>query len=105
MSISHLAVVSKNAKIGPGVTIDPFAIIHGGVTLEPEVIIGAYCEIGVPTPLAKMQRLVIGPRSIIRSHSVFYIGSEFALRFGDGASRGRPRKYKCGERPSDRDVQ
>ena len=78
MSISPLAVVSKNAEIGAGVKIDPFAIIHDGVILEPEVSIGAHCEIGVPSTLAKTQRLVIGSGSIIRSNSIFYNGSNFA---------------------------
>ena len=77
MSISPLAVVSKGAEIGTGVTVHPFAIIHEGVVLGSGVSIGAYCEIGVPTPLAQTKRLVIAPNSTIRSHSVFYSGSEF----------------------------
>jgi acetyltransferase-like isoleucine patch superfamily enzyme len=77
MSISPLAVISKGVEIGTGVTVHPFAILHEGVVLGSGVSIGAYCEIGVPTPLAQTKRLVIGSSSTIRSHSVFYSGSEF----------------------------
>ena len=84
MSISPLAVVSKNAEIGAGVRIDPFAIIHDGVILEPEVSIGAHCEIGVPSALSKTPHLVIGSGSIIRSHSIFYNGSYFASGLTSG---------------------
>ena len=82
MSISPLAVVSKDAEIGAGVRIDPFAIMHDSVILEPEVFIGAHCEIGVPSALARTPRLVIGSGSIIRSHSIFYNGSSSSSRLG-----------------------
>ena len=72
----HLtAIVSKKATIGKNVQIGPFTIIHAGVTLEDNTQIGAYCEIGINTPLAKEKKLIIGKNSNIRSKAVVYIGS------------------------------
>lgn len=73
--IHETALVSDRAKVGENVEIGPFSIIHDNVILGNNVKIGAYCEIGVPTSLAKRTELKIGEDSIIRSHSVFYIGS------------------------------
>ena len=53
MSISPLAVVSKNAEIGAGVRIDPFAIIHDGVILEPEVLSVPIAKLASPVPWLK----------------------------------------------------
>lgn len=69
--ISSKAQIGKNAKIGFG------TIIHDNVIIEDNVEIGSFCEIGYPTKLAEGLPLKIGSNSLIRSHSVFYEGSEF----------------------------
>lgn len=73
------AIVSPKAKLGDGVSVGPFTIIHDNVEIGAGSVIDSYCEIGYPTPLADGQPLVIGAGARIRSHSVFYEGS----RFGD----------------------
>ena len=45
------------------------------MTIEEDTQIGAYCEIGIDTPLAKEKKLIIGKNSNIRSKAVIYIGS------------------------------
>lgn len=78
------AFVSEKASIAEDVSIGPFSVVHDHVVLSSGVSIGAYCEIGLPTPLAKDQRLVIGANSNIRSHSVIYSGSEIGAGFQTG---------------------
>ncbi|ELX11375.1 hypothetical protein Jab_2c34940 [Janthinobacterium sp. HH01] len=73
------AIVSPKARLGDGVSVGPFTIIHDNVEIGAGSVIDSYCEIGYPTPLAGGQPLVIGAGARIRSHSVFYEGS----RFGD----------------------
>jgi acetyltransferase-like isoleucine patch superfamily enzyme len=76
--IHDTAIISSSAVIDENVSIGPYSIIHAGVRIGENTVIGPYCEIGVQTRLAKKNDLVIGANSIIRSHSVFYIGSEFS---------------------------
>ncbi|HEY0312461.1 MAG TPA: hypothetical protein VGC56_08195 [Allosphingosinicella sp.] len=66
------------------VEIHPTAIIHPGVEIGRGSKVEAFCELGVPTPLADSEKLVIGAGSHIRSHSIFYAGS----RFGAGLRTG-----------------
>ena len=83
----HLtAIVSEQATIGKNVQIGPFTIIHAGVTLEDNMKIGAYCEIGIDTPLAKEKMLTIGKNSNIRSKAVIYIGSNIGDELQTGHS-------------------
>ncbi|MEM6812429.1 MAG: DapH/DapD/GlmU-related protein [Pseudomonadota bacterium] len=70
-------IISKNAIIHDNVSIGPHTIIHDNVEIFENTIIGAFCEIGVATPLANDKKLIIGKNSLIRSHSIFYIGSKF----------------------------
>jgi UDP-N-acetylglucosamine acyltransferase len=44
-TIHETAVIDPNAKIGPNVTIGPYAIIDGHVTISPNVSIGNHCVI------------------------------------------------------------
>ena len=69
--------ISPGARIGADVHIGPFSIVHADVALGDRVKIGAYCELGIPTPLATGTPLVVGDDSFIRSHSVFYQSSSF----------------------------
>lgn len=75
--ISVLAKVSPKAKLGLRAKIGDFSIVHDNVVLGDDVTIESHCIIGYPTPLAQGQPLLIGDRSFIRSHSVFYEGSSF----------------------------
>lgn len=84
--ISSHAIVSPQARLGEGVAIGPFSIVHGNVTIGSGSRIDGYCEIGVPTPLTDGAPLVIGAHARIRSHSVLY-GS---TSIGDG--------FECGHR-------
>lgn len=76
--IHETAIISSTAVIGENVTVGPCSIIHSGVHIGKNTVIGSFCEIGIQTRLAMSNKLVIGADSLIRSHSVFYIGSEFA---------------------------
>jgi len=66
------------------VEIHPTSIVHPGVELGDGCRVGAFCELGVPSPLAENDRLIIGRDANIRSHSVFYTGS----KIGDGLRTG-----------------
>jgi acetyltransferase-like isoleucine patch superfamily enzyme len=74
--IHPTALVDRHARIGNGVRIGPFAIIHADVEIGEGSQVGSHCEIGYPTPLAGGNPLVIGKESLVRSHSVIYAGSE-----------------------------
>lgn len=82
--IHPTAIVSPRAKLGDNVTVGPFTIIHENVQIGSETRIDGYCELGYSTPLAEGLPLTIGSESVIRSHSVFYQGSNF----GDGLVTG-----------------
>jgi acyl-[acyl carrier protein]--UDP-N-acetylglucosamine O-acyltransferase len=78
------AFVSSSAKIDEGVEIGPYSIIYDDVWIGRNTKVGAFCEIGLPTPHAKQSKLEIGESSVIRSHAVIYIGSQigFGLQTG-----------------------
>jgi acyl-[acyl carrier protein]--UDP-N-acetylglucosamine O-acyltransferase len=82
--IHPTAIVSPAARLGEGVTIGPFTIVHDNVEIGPGAQIDGYCELGYPTPLANGAPLVIGAQARIRSHSVFYEGSRFGDRLVTG---------------------
>lgn len=82
--IHPTAHVSPDAKIGVNVSIGSFSIVHSDVVIGDDTRIESYCEIGYPSKLADGLPLLIGPNSLIRSHSVFYAGSSF----GDGLVTG-----------------
>lgn len=78
MAIIHpSSYVSPRANIADDAEIGAFCIIHSNVILGGGVKVGAYCELGIETPLADGSPLVISDGSIIRSHSVFYESSSF----------------------------
>ncbi len=84
MAIHPSALVSSEARLGEGVEIDPFTVIHGNVEIGAGTKIGGHCEIGVPTPLGDGSPLRIGVNSTIRSHSVFYESSSFGDQLATG---------------------
>lgn len=83
-NIHSTAIISVNAKLHKNVTIGPFSIVNENVEIGENSYIGAFCEIGTKNDLCKTDRLVIGDDSIIRSHSVLYLGSTFADKLETG---------------------
>ena len=75
--IHPTALVSPQAKLGENVTVGPFTVIHDNVHVGSGSRIDGYCELGYPTSLADGQPLTIGCDAVIRSHSIFYQGSNF----------------------------
>jgi acetyltransferase-like isoleucine patch superfamily enzyme len=73
--ISPLSIIEPDVIIGENCTVEAFSILRSGVVLGDNVKIFSHCDIGVPTQLSSSNKLVIGSNSIIRSHSVMYIGS------------------------------
>lgn len=78
------AIVDPRARLGDGVEVGPFTVIHGEVSIGAGTVIGSHCEIGVPNARAEGAWLSIGSDSLIRSHSVFYAGSTFGTRLTTG---------------------
>lgn len=85
-NIHPTALVSPKAKIGIGVEIGCFTIIHDNVEIGDFSKIGSHCEIGIKTPLGDGSPLKIGNYSQIRSHSVFYDSSAFGAGLITGHS-------------------
>ncbi len=83
-TIHPSSYVSTKAKLGDGVEIGPFCVIHANVILGNRVKVGAYCELGVSTPLGDGSPLIVSDDSLIRSHSIFYESSSF----GTGLTTG-----------------
>ncbi len=77
MLVHPTAIVSSKAHLGKGVRIGAFASIYDNVIVENNCSIGAYSELGVPSSLSDGSPLLIGADSNIRSHSIFYEGSQF----------------------------
>lgn len=82
--MSAHSVVSPKARIGKNAKIGDFTIIHDDVVIGDDCTIESHCVIGYPNRMAEGRPLIIGARSTIRSHSVFYQGSTF----GDGLNTG-----------------
>lgn len=83
-SIHPSAIVSPEAVVGSDVEIGPFTLVHENVVIGDGSRVGSHCEIGHRTGAPDSGPLVIGKNSTIRSHSVFYEGSNF----GDGLTTG-----------------
>ena len=82
--IHPTAFVDSNAKLGSGITVGAYTIIHGNVVIGDDTTIGSHCEIGVKSSLSDGKPLIIGNSSLIRSHSVFYEGSTFGKNLSTG---------------------
>lgn len=77
-TISPLAHVSPEAQIGVGVTIGEFTSVTGRTVIGDRTRIGSHCLLGrQPDSGDELAPLLVGPDSLIRSHSVFYAGSSF----------------------------
>lgn len=84
VNIHSTSFVDPRAKLGWGVDIGPFTIVHSNVVIGNRTKIGAYCELGVPTPLGNGSALEIADDSLIRSHSIFYESSSFGVGLTTG---------------------
>lgn len=84
MNIGKYCLLSEKASIGENVIIGDFVTIHDNVIIGDNSVIESYCELGVSNNLSGGNKLKIGKNSHIRSHSIFYEGSEF----GDGLTTG-----------------
>lgn len=82
--IHPTAIVSSLAELGQSPTVGPFTIIHDNVRIGDNATIESHCVLGHPSALAEGQPLVIGDGAHIRSHSIFYEGSQFGRRLVTG---------------------
>jgi UDP-3-O-[3-hydroxymyristoyl] glucosamine N-acyltransferase len=71
--IHPTAIVEDGAELGAGVTIGAFSYVGASTKLGAGTSIGTHCLIGEGDD----GDLMIGERSIVRSHSVIYGGSAF----------------------------
>jgi acetyltransferase-like isoleucine patch superfamily enzyme len=75
--IHPTALVDSAARLGAGVEVGPFSIVHGNVELGDGSVVGSHCELGHPAAAGDVGPLRIGAGALIRSHSVLYAGSTF----------------------------
>jgi len=80
------AKISVKAQIGTNVTIGDFTIIHDNVEIGDDSVIESHCNIGQSFPGSNGTPLVIGSRSLVRSHSLLYEGSSFGEELETGFS-------------------
>lgn len=83
MTIHPSAIIHPNVRLGRNVSVGPFSIINENVVIGDDSVIGSHTEIGVPYQ-DYLGELVIGPRSVIRSHTILYSGSSFEERLETG---------------------
>jgi acyl-[acyl carrier protein]--UDP-N-acetylglucosamine O-acyltransferase len=86
-NIHPTAIIDPSAQIHESTSIGPYTIIHQGVVVQEGTVIGSHCELGHPmfgSDPTKVNPLIIGRNSIIRSHSVFYAGSQFGENLATG---------------------
>jgi acetyltransferase-like isoleucine patch superfamily enzyme len=83
-------VVDPNASIGTNVTIGAFTVVHDGVEIADNTVVGSHCVLGEPTAdhytgvVSEAGPCVIGERSVIRSHTVVYRGASIGGGFECG---------------------
>ncbi len=75
--IHPTAIVHPGARLGDGVEIGAFTIVHADVELGAGSVVGSHSELGHPAAGGDAGPLRIGDGALIRSHSVFYAGSTF----------------------------
>lgn len=82
--IHPTAIVSEKAKLGKNVKIGQYTTIYDHVEIGDNSVIEGYCELGVANHLSEGKYLKIASNSHIRSHSIFYEGSEFGEKLVTG---------------------
>lgn len=82
--------IGENVKIGKNVKIGDHTIIYDNVILEDDVIVANHCVIGEPlndyyhSESYQQPQTVIGAKSLIRSHSIIYAGTEMGASVATG---------------------
>jgi len=76
VSIHRSAIIEKGAQLGEGVVVGPFTTIHAKVRIGDFSTIESHCVIGHENLHNSGAFLDIGPESLIRTHSVLYLGSK-----------------------------
>ena len=82
--IHKTALIDEGVKIGRGVKIEPFSIIHKGVNIGDHSHIGPYSELGIDNSKASNSELIIGKYAKILGRANLYLGS----RIGDNLMIG-----------------
>jgi acetyltransferase-like isoleucine patch superfamily enzyme len=90
-SVHRTSVVSDSAVLGAGVVVGPMCVIHDNVNVGDGSHVDSHTVLGAPTASyyadpASYQPppCRIGPRALIRSHSVVYAGVEIGEGFESG---------------------
>jgi acyl-[acyl carrier protein]--UDP-N-acetylglucosamine O-acyltransferase len=83
MTIHPSAIIHPSVHLGRNVSVGPFSVINENVVIGDDSVIGSHTEIGIPHQ-ENLGQLFIGPRSVIRSHTVLYSGSSFEERLETG---------------------
>ena len=82
-AIHPTAWVDPGAKLGSGIVIGAQTVVHDGVEIGDDSVIQEQCLIGLKGVIGESP-LVIGPGSVIRSHTVIYRSSSFGERLETG---------------------
>lgn len=88
--IHPTALIDEGAHVGSNVTIGAYAIVHAGVELGDDSVVGPYCILGEPSVEFYRKEdyenppLRIGSHALIRSHSVLYADSSIGEYFQSG---------------------
>ena len=90
-TVHPTSVVEDGARLGDGVRIGPFCLVHAGVDIGEGSIVDSHCVLGAPTasfyidpPGYVPGPCTIGPRAVLRSHSVVYAGTDIGSDFECG---------------------
>jgi UDP-N-acetylglucosamine acyltransferase len=86
MSISQLAHIDRNAKIGNNVKVDPFAVIHGDVTIGDGTHVMSHSVIMDGSVIGK--NCVIYPGAVIGAipQDLKFVGEKTVVEIGDGTT-------------------
>lgn len=89
--VHETSIVSSAAVVGRNVTVEPYCVIHPGVTIGDDSFIGSHSVLGAPTAQAygdpgsyEGAPCRIGSGAVVRSHAVVYAGVEIADGFSCG---------------------
>jgi len=82
-SIAPTASVSERATLGEDVIVGHGTIVYDNVVVGDGTVIGEFCVVGHPSTAANGP-LRIGPMSLIRSHTVLYLGASLGPKLETG---------------------
>jgi acetyltransferase-like isoleucine patch superfamily enzyme len=90
MKFNNKYTIGQNVKLGQNVRIGDNSVIYDNVEIGDDTIIGNDCVIGEPLfsyysdQGYSNPKTVIGDKSLIRSHSIIYSGTETGIEFQTG---------------------